>query len=178
MVLEHQVEMLNRLSRANLETQMAMHYQTVFNKGLGRPVDEKSESAWSRIHSAGDDVVRYMLFEGETKLTDEVKGTSAFASEFSARGPRDSKGRSLRDFDLKTRLFRYPCSYLIYSRSFEALPAEVKEYVYQRLWDILNGRGDGKEDPEVDPKDAQAIIEILRETKPDLPGYWKVQASR
>ena len=173
MVLEHQAGMLNRLARAGMETRMALHYQREINKALGQPADEPSESARSRIRSVGDAVVEYMLFGGETRLTDRIAGTSSFAADFAARGPRDSKGRSLRDFDLKTRLFRYPCSYLIYSRAFDSLPAEVKEYIYQRLWEILSGRGTGKEDPQLTPEDGTAIVEILRETKRDLPDYWK-----
>ena len=106
------------------------------------------------------------------RLTDRITGTSSFAADFSARGPRDSKGRSLRDFDLKTRLFRYPCSYLIYSRAFDSLPKEVKEYIYQRLWEIFNGRRTGKEDPQLTSADGKAIVEILSETKQDLPDYW------
>ena len=87
-----------------------------------------------------------MLFRDETHLTDRIKGTSSFAADFARRGPRNSKGRSLRDFDLETRLFRYPCSYLIYSRAFDSLPGEMKEYVYQRLWEILSGQRTGKDD--------------------------------
>ncbi len=176
MVLEHQVEMLNRLARAGLETRMALHYQQEFNKALNRPADEKSVSAWSRIRNVGDDVVECLLFHKEAALTDRIEGTSAFASEFSERGPRDSRGRSLRDFDLQSRLFRYPCSYLIYSRAFHSLPHEVKDHVYRRLWEILNGQSTGKDDPQVDPEDSRAIIEILRDTKPDLPDYWKAPA--
>ena len=134
--------MLNRLARAGMETRMALHYEREINKALGRPADERSDSARSRIRSVGEAVVQYMLFRDEARLTDRIEGTSSFASDFAARGPRDSKGRSLRDFDLKTRLFRYPCSYLIYSRAFDSLPGEVKEYIYQRLWEILNGRAD------------------------------------
>ena len=89
-----------------------------------------------------------------------------------ARGPRDSKGRSLRDFDLHTRLFRLRCSYQIYSRAFDALPTEVKDYIYRRLWDILNGRGT-EEDPKLAPEEARAILEILRETRSGLPEYWQ-----
>ena len=173
MVLEHQAGMLNRLARAGMETRMALHYQREINKALGQPADEPSDSARSRIRSVGEAVVEYMLFGGETRLTDRIAGTSSFAADFAARGPRDSKGRSLRDFDLKTRLFRYPCSYLIYSRAFDSLPAEVKEYIYQRLWEILGGRGTGKEDPQLSSEDGTAIVEILRETKRDLPDYWK-----
>jgi hypothetical protein len=172
MVLEHQVGMHNRLARANLETRMALHYQREMNKALGRPLDHESESAWRRIHGAGDDVVRYMLFRDEAPPTDRVEGTSTFAAEFSARGPRDSKGRSLRDLDLHARVFRLRCSYQIYSRAFDALPAEVKGYIYRRLWDILNGRGT-RDDPKPEPEEARAILEILLETRSGLPDYWK-----
>jgi hypothetical protein len=134
MVLEHQVGMLNRLARAGMETRMALHYEREMNKALGRPAEERSDSARSRIRSVGEAVTQYMLFHEEARLTDRVEGTSSFASDFAARGPRDSKGHSLREFDLKTRLFRFPCSYLIYSRAFDSLPAEVKDYVYQSLW--------------------------------------------
>ena len=50
----------------------------------------------------------------------------AFAEQFSARGPFDRNGRTLRQFDLKRRLFRHPCSYLIHSDAFDALPTPVK----------------------------------------------------
>src|SRR5204863_208988 len=82
MVLEHQVGMLNRLARAGMETRMALHYQRELNKALGQPAEERSDSAWSRIRSAGDAVVQYMLFCDEARLTDRVEGTSTFASDF------------------------------------------------------------------------------------------------
>jgi hypothetical protein len=152
---------------------MALHYERELNKALGDPADTPSDSARSRIRSVGDAVVQYMLFAEEAPLTDRIAGTSSFATDFAARGRRDSRGRSLRDLDLKTRLFRYPCSYLIDSRAFDVLPREVKEHVFQRLWDILNGRSASAGDPHLVAEDSTAIIEILRETRADLPDYWK-----
>jgi hypothetical protein len=99
-----------------------------------------------------------MLFLDEAKLPAPVHGNSGFAERFSARGPRDRKGRSLYELDLSTRLFKYPCSYLIYSPAFDALPVRVKDPIYRRIREVLPGRENG-----------QAIIEILRETKNDLP---------
>lgn len=173
MVLEHQAGMLNRLARAGMETRMALHYEQEFNKALGQRLGELSDSARSRIRGVGDAVVEYMLFGGETRLIDRIQGTSSFAADFAARGPRDSQGRSLRDFDLNTRLFRHPCSYLIYSRAFDSLPGAVKDHVYRRLWEILNGRGASKDAPKLAVEERKAILEILRETKGDLPDYWK-----
>ncbi len=109
------------------------------NQLLDRPADHLSESAVRRIDRAADNVVKHLLMCDEFTLAEEVVGTSEFTNEFQRRGPRDSKGRSLRDFDLQTRLFRYPCSYLVYSPAFDALPAEVRTRVTERLTRVLEG---------------------------------------
>jgi hypothetical protein len=88
-------------------------------------------------------------------------------------GPKDPRGRSLRDFDLRTRLFKYPCSFLIYSESFTALPAPAKEWIYQRLWDIFTDKETSQEFVRLPADDRKAIREILIKTLTDLPGYWK-----
>ncbi len=82
----------------------------------------------------------YMLFSGETRLTSPIKGTSGFAREFEKTGPRDPQGRSLRTFDMQTRMFRYPCSYMIYSDAFDAMPAVAKDRIYRRMWEVLSGK--------------------------------------
>jgi hypothetical protein len=172
MVMEHQTEMHNRLTRANFQTRQALYDEAEFNKALGRPADYRSDSTLRRIKNAGEPVVQYMLFCEEAPLTDPIKGLSGFAEEFVKRGPRDGQGRSLRDFDLKRRLFAYPCSYVIYSEAFEALPVAVKDYVLRRLWEVLSGKDASKEFAHLSTADRQAILEILRATKPNLPDYW------
>jgi hypothetical protein len=178
MVLEHQAEMHNRITRANLLTRKALFDEAEMNKALGRPVDYRSESTSSRIKNAGEPLVKYMLFSGEAKLTDRVHGTSAFAEEFVQRGPRDSRGRSLRDLNLQQRLFAYPCSYLIYSAVFEALPVQVKDYVMQRLWAVLTGKDSSEDFAHLSQVDRRAILEILLATKPNRPGYWKLPSAQ
>jgi hypothetical protein len=173
MVLEHQTEMHNLITRANFQTRLALHDEAVLNKELGRPLDYRSETTTRRIKSVCDALVKYMLCSGEAKLTDTVKGTSAFAQEFAQRGPRDSKGRSLRDFDLQTRLFKYPCSYLIYSPAFDAMPCEARDCVLQRLHDALTGRAYGRDFDHLSADECRAIHEILVATKKDLPAYWR-----
>jgi hypothetical protein len=172
MTLEHQTDMHNRLAFAVLETRMALHYQDELNKALNEKPGTRFDSTKSRIRGAGDAVVKYMLFCEETTLTDRIKGTSGFTKEFSERGPFDSKGRSLRQFDLRTRLFKYPCSYLIYSQAFDKLPTDVRDYILQRLFDVLTGKDKSKEFAHLSADDRRAILEILRETKPNLPDYW------
>jgi hypothetical protein len=173
MVLEHQAEMHNRITRANFLTRIALHDEAELNKALGRPADQRSELTQRRIKSACEPLVKYLLFCGEAKLDAPVKGTSDFAKEFGRHGPRDSKGRSLRDFDLKTRLFKYPCSYLIYSEAFDALPEAARSYVLNRLWNVLNGAASGNDYDHLSEDDCRAIREILVATKKNLPNDWR-----
>jgi hypothetical protein len=173
MVLEHQGEMHNRLTRANFFTRMALYEEAEINKALGRAPGYRSESTQVRIKSAGEPVVEYMLMSGETALTDTVHGTSAFAEEFAQRGPHDNQGHSLRQLDLKSRLFAYPCSYVIYSDAFDNLPGPVKDYVLRRLWEILTGKDTSKPFAHLSSADRAAILQILLATKRDLPEYWR-----
>jgi hypothetical protein len=173
MTLEHQTGMHNHITRATLDTRAALHYEQELNKSLGEPPTHRFDSTASRIKSAGDGLLRYLLFSEEARLTGKVEGTSSFARDFAARGPFDRKGRSLREFNLETRLFKYRCSYLIYSEVFAKMPGEIKDYVYRRLYDGLTGKLSGKEFAHLRPEERTAILEILRDTKKDLPDYWK-----
>ena len=118
------------------------------------------------VKDAGDRIVRAMMFVGEITLTEPIQGTSGFAEEFTRRGPRDGKGRSLRDLDLQRRFLRYPLSYLIYSRSFDAMPGQLKEYVYKRFREVLTGEDKSADFKHLSADDRAAILEILRATKP------------
>lgn len=173
MVLEHQAEMHNLLTRANFQTRLALHEQTMLNKELQRSPNDRSETTQRRIQSVGDALVRYLFFSREAKLAGKIAGTSSFTQDFARKGVRDSRGRSLRDFDLEKRLFKYPCSYLIYSDSFEQLPTAMKEYVYERMYEVLKDRDYSRDFDHLSAADRQAILEIVRETKKDLPDYWR-----
>lgn len=173
LVLEHQTEMHNLIARANLQTRLALYEEGELNRELGRPADYRSETTLRRVKSVSEPLVKYLLFTKETPLTEKVRGTSSFATDFAQRGPRDPKGRSLRDLDLDKRLFKYPCSYLIYSKAFDAMPAEVKTYVYGRMQDVLAGRDYTHEFDHLSADDRQAIREILLATKPELAAAWR-----
>jgi hypothetical protein len=125
MTFEHQTQMVNLLTRVGWEVRM----------GLAPDLDQ---------------VFSYMTFAGEAKLKEPIEGVSSFTKTFPEAGPRDRKGRSLRDFDLQTRLFKYPLSYLIYSAQFDALPAPTRSEIYSRI-------------------KSKPIVEILCDTKQDLP---------
>jgi hypothetical protein len=173
MVLEHQTQMHNLLTRANYQTRLALRDEVALSQALGRPAGERLDSTRSRIRSVGEPLVRYLLFADEAPLSEPVAGTSDFVREFSARGPRDRQGRSLRDFDLQRRMFRYPLSYLIYSAAFELQPEPLKDYVYGRLWQILQGEDASGRYSNLTVDDRRAILEILKETKPNLPDSWR-----
>jgi hypothetical protein len=119
-----------------------------------------------------NELVDYLLFIDEAPLPGPVQGSSGFAEEFSAAGPRDRLGRSLRDFDLRKRLMRYPCSYMIYTEAFDGLPAATKEAIYQRMSRVLSGREPDPRYVRLSVADRQAIIAILRDTKKDLPAWF------
>jgi hypothetical protein len=172
MVMEHQADAHNFLTRANFEARMALHMEETLNREMKTPPGYQWDSTKVRIKSVGDALVRYLFFCEETTLTDKVRGTSGFATEFSKRGPRDRKGRSLRDFDLDKRLFRYPLSYLIYSESFDALPDRLRNYALERIGDVLTGKDTSKEFSHLSADDRKAIREILIDTKKTLPASW------
>jgi hypothetical protein len=119
-----------------------------------------------------EEVVDYMLFADEAPLPNAVSGRSGFAERMSATGPRDRKGRSLYDLDLTRRLQKYPCSYLIYSPAFNALPPLAKTPIYRRMWQVLSGQARGSQYESLSLADRQAVVEILTDTKPDLPAYF------
>ncbi len=173
MVFEHQCETLNKITSANFQTRLAMRDADIINKLDEKPLGVLTEGAKSRINGTAEQLVKSLLFCEEAPLVAKLEGTSDFAKEFGKRGPTDSKGRSLRDLQLQSRIFKYPCSYLIYSKAFDALSDVVKERVYQRLWDVLNGKEKGKEFAHLREADRNAIREILIETKKGLPAYWK-----
>lgn len=176
LVLEHQTQMHNLIARLNYETRIALQQQAALNEVLGRPADELTDGTRRRIARAVDEVLRALLFVNEARFNAPIKGTTSYASDFTARGLRDARGRSLRDFDLQRRLFRYPCSYLIYSAAFDALPPVALEAVYRGLWQALTGQTQDKELAALPLADRQAVLEILRATKSNLPPYFQQAA--
>jgi hypothetical protein len=147
MVMEHQAHLFNLLTRATWELR------------VGGPASE------SRVAEAANAIAEYMLFVDEAPITGgPIEGSSGFAEKFAADGPRDAKGRSLRELDLRTRLQKYPLSYMIYSPSFTALPAPVKDLVMAKIKRVLAGEETDKKFAHLTAAVRQAIQEILSAT--------------
>jgi hypothetical protein len=172
MVMEHQTMAHNLITRANFTARQAQQYQDALNRELGKPADHVWDSTKSRIKSVGEPLVKCLLFSEEAKLDAKISGTSGFAEEFAARGPRDDQGRSLRQLDLERRLFKYPCSYLIYSEAFDALPPLAADYVWKRLHEVLTGADQSRDFAHLSADDRQAILEILKATKKNRPEWF------
>ena len=161
LVLEHQMRMQNLITRVGWEARVG------------------AEASGRRLEAAVEELVDYLLLVEEAELPGPISGPTSYAQQFAAAGPRDRRGRSLRELDLQTRLLRYPCSWLIYSEPFEALPGEVKALVYARMWRILSGEETAPRYARLDPGTRRAIVEILVDTKPHLPAYFReVHAAR
>lgn len=157
MVLEHQAHMHNYFARLSIEARQMM-------------------AAYGHVRYMRSQVnafLRYLLFTEESPLPVPVSGNPDFVKDFTASAVRDGKGRSLRDFDLKTRMFKYPCSYLIYNPAFDAMAAPIKEVILQKLHDILTGRETDAQFAKIPAEDRKAVLEILLETKKNLPDYWR-----
>ena len=161
MTLEHQTRMTDLMIRVGWEARMLEH-------------DGKTDgAAKARLDADLESLLTYMLFADEAPLQDPVAGVSTFTKTFPERGPKDRRGRSLRDFDLEKRLFRYPLSYMVYSDAFEGMPAQAREQLYRRIYEILCGKDQSPKFARLSAEDRHAILEILLETKPGLPEYWK-----
>lgn len=154
LVFTHQVHVVNLLVRANFAARVTHPGKPDDQDGLARALADA------------------LLFVDETPLPQRVMGTSGFAERFSSVGPMDRRGRTLRTLDLTTRLMRYPCSYLIHSPMFEALPSTMRNRVYDSMWQVLSGANADPRYRHVSRADRQAIVEILLDTRPGWPATY------
>jgi hypothetical protein len=171
MVAEHQTTLQNLITKARYETEAAVDYESTLNKELGRAADYRSESTESRICSVCEPLVDGLLQSKALKLTDPIESTSGFDKWYSQRGPKDKFGRSLHQLDLKTRLFKFSCSPVIYSPLFNSLPSRAKEYVLRRLSDVLSDKDQTPSFSHLSSRDRKAILQILIETLPSFANF-------
>ena len=162
MTFEHQTQMTNLMTRVGWEARIAEHDQ----------------AGAAQTDAGVETLVAYMLFAEEAPLRATIEGVSTFAKTFPQRGPRDRRGRSLRDFDLETRLFKYPLSFMIYSAAFDNMPSDVRERVYKRLHEILTGQDRSGKFAKLSAEDRKSILEIVADTKTNLPEDWRATGSR
>jgi hypothetical protein len=164
LVLQHQVTVQNLLTRASFEVREALARS-------GNKAGALSMKTQGELHGFMDDLAKAMLFGDAAPYTDTIRGNSGFDAWFQKPGPRDPQGRSLRELDLKTRLFRYPLSYLVYTPSFDALPDYARDYVYGRFAAVLQGRDHSDSYAFMSDTARHDTLEILTATKPSFAQY-------
>ena len=171
-VLAHQAAAHNALTRASFDVRAALYREAALNRDLEQAPDYRWPSTNTVLDGAAKALVECFLFCDEAPLAGPIEGTTTFATDFAARGPTDAAGRSLRQLDLERRLFRHPCSFLVYSASFDALPAELRGRFWARIGEVLTAADPGPRFAHLSTEDRQAIRAILVATKPDAVAHW------
>jgi hypothetical protein len=178
LVLEHQTWLQNLITRVNYKVRTVMSREEGEAAGAAgasgpRSWDDIKPGDQKRVQLMIEPLVRALFFQEAAPLGGKITGTSGFAERFAKLGPRDSKGRSLHELDLHTRLQRYPLSYLIYSEQFDALPPFALDYINGRIVEILRGTDTSGISAKLTPAERSAIMQILTETKPSLAALLK-----
>jgi hypothetical protein len=133
MVLEHQLTVQNQITYVKFKAPAVLARTKVLGVSHNTHWHELPAPGQRALTNMLNNLVKALSFVNAIPLTDAIKGDADFQASFEARSPRDAAGRSLRELDLNTRLFRYPLSFLIYSPYFDSLPTYAKDYVHQQL---------------------------------------------
>jgi hypothetical protein len=165
MTLNHQVRMTNLMTRVGWETRIALDQEKK------NPIEKAR--AQRVIDADARELAEYILFIDEAPLPAALQSSTGFQAAFAAGAPKDKRGRSFKQLDLKKRLLQYPCSYMIYSRAFDGLPAAAKDAVYATMWAILSGKEKSPRYAKLSAAERAAIVDILVDTKPGLPAYFR-----
>jgi len=168
LVLEHQLLIKNLITRLNYKARTWVADQAY---------DAVPAQTQKRIRGMVEQLVRAMLFTDAVEYPSPLAGTAGYDKWFVSQGPHDAQGRSLREFDLHTRLFKYPLSYVIYSDAFNALPSYVKSQAYQRLHEILSGEDHSAAYSKLTAEQRKSILDILTATKSDFASATRVAGS-
>lgn len=160
---EHQVGFVNRAFEATYRTRTAL----ATDNGKLTPAHAAELDQQARA------LTRYLLFADEVPLpAGGVAGDPEFKREFASVRRLGPAGASLKDFELRSRLFQHRCSYMIYSLAFQGLPPEMKQRVFTRLAQALDTAKPDKEYAYLPAAEKQSIRGILKATLPELPKGW------
>lgn len=168
LILEHQVYVHDLIVRASFKSRMLMEAQQPGAGLAGLSWEQLAPATRERMTGLLEPLVRGLLFSGAAPLPATAQGDAQFERSFVGRGPRGPQGRSLRELDLKTRLFKYPLSFLIYSEGFGELPPVVKSYVYRRIGEIMTGADQSAPYAHLSAADRAGVLEILSATNAEF----------
>jgi len=177
LVFEHQVTVQNVLTKANQHCLSLMAYQQGVQRDLKeRVTDEPTfESVDNAFADAVQQVLDALLSKDEAALPEGgVKGIGGFAEAFGRQARGAADGRTLKDLDLQRRVFKYRCSYLVQSPSFDRLQPALRKRVLRRLWRVLSDPSSDRRYAYLEPEERQAIRRIVGSTVSNLPPNWKL----
>ncbi len=156
LVFDHQMHAINLLTRLNWESRVAAN-------------DGDAAGAESALRPLVNDLADYLLFADEAPPLAPLTPPAGFAASLEARTPKDRRGRSFAQLDMVNRMLRYPCSFMVYSEAFDGLSKPVKGAIYRRMLDDLSAHDARASHLRLTAADRRAVLEILRDTKPDFP---------
>jgi hypothetical protein len=152
---EHQAGFVNRVVEAIYRVRTSLY---VSNGSLTPSQKEELDQQARKI-------VRYVLFADEVSLpTGGIAGDNEYREEFLRNRRTTKEGISLKDFELKTRLFKYRCSYMVYSPLFEGMPGPLKERVEHFLKQALDSTNPNPDYQYLPQEEKSAIRSILKTT--------------
>jgi hypothetical protein len=164
LLFEHQVGFVNRVVSATYRTRAVL---------AGAVSSLGDSDAPTFLDREANSLVRYLLFADEAKFPAAgVDGDPLLLRDFSKNRRQNKMGFSLKDLDLPTRVFRFRCSYMIYSDSFTGLPQELKTRVFHQLKQALSIETNSTDFAYLPNSEKRTILSILRETLLGLPKDW------
>lgn len=132
-----------------------------------------SAAAKAEIEERAQELARYITFADEAKFPAKgITGDATYAADFLRDRRATRAGLSLKDLDMRTRIFKYRCSYMLYTDTWKQAPRELKERVYYHLALYLRDQPDAAHG-HLPPAERLAIRAILKETMNDLPAWWR-----
>ncbi len=174
LVFEHQMAVQNSLTRAAHSTRKMLEYQRELQKPLRDPqTDEPAyDSVKSVFNGAVESVLDHLLFRHAAPLPAGVTGAENFRRVFVGRSPRSEAGDALKDFQLRDRIFKNRCSFLIYSEMFAELPIQLKNRILDRLHAALHDDDPRGRYAYLEKDEKRRIYEILLATLPAAKARW------
>ena len=161
MIMEHQIHAHNTLSAAKVSYLRSAYLNKAIHHGK---YDVSSPSAQKMIVATADSILKMLLFADEVELPEDgIDGSDLYRDSFIGQG-LSHDGHSLRDLRLERRLFKYRCSFMIHSKSFEQLPEEIKTCVLEKLHAIVTGEDDMPGFPSLSSREKERIHGILSHT--------------
>jgi hypothetical protein len=130
LILEHQIEFYNALTRANFQFQKLRWERQLANDSTGeKPPPSKSQLALER---SLDSVLDSLLLVGTTEEFIDADISTTFAMEFASQGKSETE-RSLRRLQSSTLVNEYGISHLFFSSILSELPEEFQSELTGRL---------------------------------------------